>query len=150
MNRFENFTVNERGILIDNDSIPVSPEEEEQFYMLHTFIRMMVGNFAFTTRQNTHNDTTLNSALAISFNTPIPEQVVEPVPIVTLTNEDSILEKIILSDECVICMTNYPSIMMYDCGHTCICDECSHDKAMEKITKCPICRTKLTKILRLE
>ena len=51
-------------------------------------------------------------------------------------------EKIFKEDECVICLTNPPNILFCNCGHLCVCVECS--KTGESLEKCPICKTENT------
>ena len=45
------------------------------------------------------------------------------------------------SDECVLCLTNSPNILFCNCGHICICIECSKIKTL---LICPICKTENT------
>ena len=49
------------------------------------------------------------------------------------------------SDECVICLTEPPNVLFCNCGHICICEECSK---IECLKECPICKTENT-ILRI-
>ena len=49
------------------------------------------------------------------------------------------------SDECVICLTEPPNVLFCNCGHLCLCAECSKIKCFEE---CPICKTEKT-ILRI-
>ena len=49
-------------------------------------------------------------------------------------------------DKCVICLTNPSNILFCNCGHICVCEECS--KTGESLENCPICKTKNT-ILRI-
>ena len=51
-------------------------------------------------------------------------------------------EKIFKENECVICLTNPPNIFFCNCGHLCVCEECS--KTGESLEKCPICKTENT------
>ena len=51
------------------------------------------------------------------------------------------------SNECVICLTNSPNILSCNCGHICICIECSKIK---NLRICPICKTENTIIRKLE
>ena len=55
-------------------------------------------------------------------------------------------EKTFKEDNCVICLTNPPNVLYYNCGHQVLCEECS--KTGENLEKCPICKTKNT-ILRI-
>ena len=48
-------------------------------------------------------------------------------------------EKIFKEDVCVICLTNPSNILFCNCGHLCVCEECS--KTGESLEKCPICKT---------
>ena len=49
------------------------------------------------------------------------------------------------SEECVICLTNQPIILFCNCGHLCLCVECSKIKSF---TECPICKTR-NEIIRI-
>ena len=40
-------------------------------------------------------------------------------------------------DECVICLTNPPSVLFCNCGHISICAECDQVKSLNV---CPICK----------
>ncbi|EGC37632.1 hypothetical protein DICPUDRAFT_149727 [Dictyostelium purpureum] len=53
-------------------------------------------------------------------------------------------EKDQLKDQnsCVICVTNTPNILLLPCRHSSICSECS-----TKLTRCPLCRSEITKTL---
>ena len=42
------------------------------------------------------------------------------------------------SDECMICLTNSPNILLCNCGHICICEKCDETNPL-KI--CPTCKT---------
>ena len=53
-------------------------------------------------------------------------------------------EKIFKEDDCVICLTNPPNILFCNCGHLCVCEECS--KTGESLEKCPICKTENTNL----
>ena len=52
--------------------------------------------------------------------------------------------KIFKEDECVICLTNPPNILFCNCGHLCVCEECS--KTGKSLEKCPICKTENTNL----
>ena len=54
-------------------------------------------------------------------------------------------EKTFKESECVICLTEPSNVLFCNCGHICICIECS--KKGESLEKCPICKTENT-ILR--
>ena len=45
------------------------------------------------------------------------------------------------SDECVICLTNPPSVLFCNCGHLCLCVECEEVKSLKV---CPVCKTENT------
>ena len=66
----------------------------------------------------------------------------------TYNNKNKIIniEKICKENECVICLTNPSNILFCNCGHLCVCKECS--KTGESLEKCPICKTENT-ILRI-
>ena len=46
------------------------------------------------------------------------------------------------SDECVICLTEPPNVLFCNCGHMCLCAECSKIECFEE---CPICKTEKKK-----
>tara|TARA_Y100000389_G_scaffold205137_1_gene263875 strand:- start:2662 stop:3081 length:420 start_codon:yes stop_codon:yes gene_type:complete len=51
-----------------------------------------------------------------------------------------------IEPECVICMSCEPDYGTFvPCGHCCICKECN--KKMVKKDECPLCRTKIIKII---
>ena len=47
-------------------------------------------------------------------------------------------DKSFKSNECVICLTNPPSVLFCNCGHVCICEECDREKSLNT---CPVCKT---------
>ena len=57
-------------------------------------------------------------------------------------------EKIFKEDKCVICLTNPSNILFCNCGHICVCEECS--KTGESLEKCPICKNENTNIRIIE
>ena len=57
-------------------------------------------------------------------------------------------EKNFKEDECVICLTNPPNILFCNCGHLCVCEECS--KTGESLEKCPVCKTENTSLRIIE
>ena len=48
-------------------------------------------------------------------------------------------------EECVICLENKNNVLFCNCGHICVCDKCI---LLQRLTKCPCCKTKNT-ILRI-
>ena len=46
-------------------------------------------------------------------------------------------------DKCIICLTNPPNILFCNCGHQCLCKECSE---MKHLDRCLICKTKNTNL----
>ena len=68
-----------------------------------------------------------NNELIVSHEVPIPE---EP----KIIN----LFKIFKSDECIVCMTNKPSVLFCNCGHVSYCLNCYKIKSF---FVCPICKT---------
>ena len=50
-------------------------------------------------------------------------------------------EQTFLSDECVICLNNPPTVLFCNCGHIAICVECNKTKSLNN---CPICKTENT------
>ena len=45
------------------------------------------------------------------------------------------------TDECVICLTNPPSVLFCNCGHVCVCDECDTLGYLEVCPKCRVIST---------
>ena len=66
----------------------------------------------------------------------------------TYNNNNKIIntENFFKENECIICLTNPPNILFCNCGHLCVCKECS--KTGGSLEKCPICKTENT-ILRI-
>ena len=50
-------------------------------------------------------------------------------------------EKTFKSDECVICLSNPPNVLLCNCGHLCLCKKCNKTK---RLGNCPICKTEST------
>ena len=48
------------------------------------------------------------------------------------------LEKSFKSNECVICLTNPPNVLFYNCGYIPICERCEEVKSLKN---CPVCNT---------
>ena len=46
-------------------------------------------------------------------------------------------------DRCCICLANDSSVILVPCGHKCLCNDCV-DQQQEQLTKCPICRQKIS------
>ena len=67
-----------------------------------------------------------------------------------LNNNKKIInaENFFKEDECAICLTNPPNILFCNCGHLCVCEECS--KTGESLEKCPICKTENTNLRIIE
>ena len=65
----------------------------------------------------------------------------------TLKNNAITINKIktFKTDECVICLENKNNVLFCNCGHICVCKKCVE---IERLTKCPVCKTKNT-ILRI-
>ncbi|CAF1136957.1 unnamed protein product [Adineta steineri] len=42
-------------------------------------------------------------------------------------------------DRCCICLTNKSSVILFSCGHKCLCNDCA-DQQQEQLTRCPLCR----------
>ena len=51
-----------------------------------------------------------------------------------------------VSDSCVICLSEPPTLFFTSCGHRCICMECKNKLDLHKIIKCPLCR-KINRII---
>ena len=47
-------------------------------------------------------------------------------------------EQTFKSDECVICLTNSPTVLFCNCGHLCLSVECDEVKSLKT---CPVCKT---------
>ena len=56
-------------------------------------------------------------------------------------------EQTFKEDECVICLTEPPNVLFCNCGHLCLCAECSKIECFEE---CPICKTENTIIRIIE
>ena len=52
------------------------------------------------------------------------------------------LKKTFKRDECVICFDREPNVLFAECGHIWVCKECEETHPS---TKCPCCRTKISK-----
>ena len=50
-------------------------------------------------------------------------------------------DKSFKSDECVIYLTNPPSVLFCNCGHISVCAECDKVKSLNT---CPVCKTETT------
>lgn len=53
-----------------------------------------------------------------------------------------------MSNTCVICFGAQKTYACIPCGHRCICNSCFQN-ARKMIVKCPICRIKVTQILKI-
>ena len=49
-------------------------------------------------------------------------------------------------EQCVICLEKEPKVLFCNCGHICICDECS----VKKLDNCPVCKKKNTNLRIIE
>lgn len=61
-----------------------------------------------------------------------------------VSNVDLSTLRVFSVDECVICMSSIPNVILVPCGHQCCCSECY--KAMAKLASCnscPLCRRKI-------
>ncbi|UJR29673.1 hypothetical protein I4U23_017221 [Adineta vaga] len=45
-------------------------------------------------------------------------------------------------DRCCICLTNKSSVILFSCGHKCLCNDCA-DQQEEQLPRCPLCRQDL-------
>ena len=43
---------------------------------------------------------------------------------------------------CIICLTNSRNVVLLNCGHICVCHDCS-----KQLTSCPICRSQIEKVV---
>ena len=50
------------------------------------------------------------------------------------------LEKPRNTNECVVCLTNYPNILFFPCLHWCVCEECEETQPFRT---CPYCRSEI-------
>ena len=48
------------------------------------------------------------------------------------------------SRDCVVCLTNPREVILLDCGHICVCLDCS--QAIPEPKKCPVCRADIERI----
>jgi len=51
--------------------------------------------------------------------------------------------------DCVICLENPKTHVIFDCMHLCLCDECVEPYAEKRQKKCPICTKKITRVARI-
>ena len=49
------------------------------------------------------------------------------------SEDESITLKTFREDNCVICLTNKPGILFYDCVHLCVCHECEKGKPFKNV-----------------
>tara|TARA_Y100000389_G_C17096185_1_gene333695 strand:- start:16 stop:456 length:441 start_codon:yes stop_codon:yes gene_type:complete len=49
-------------------------------------------------------------------------------------------------EECVICLSNNPSVTFIPCGHYCTCYDCYSYMINNYNTNCPICRSNISKV----
>ena len=68
---------------------------------------------------------------------PKPEPEPEPEPIPPSPKKDN---------ECIICMTNPPTIILAPCGHRCYCASC-YESTKSKLNECPICRKTIEAVI---
>ena len=53
----------------------------------------------------------------------------EPVPLISSFRERS----------CVLCLSEKPKVLFYDCRYICVCQECEE---RNPVSRCPVCRTR--------
>ena len=65
------------------------------------------------------------------------------------------MHKTFKSEECIICLTKPPNVLFCNCGHLCVCEECSGVNEINTLSdlrnepiKCPLCKTE-NRILRI-
>ena len=57
-----------------------------------------------------------------------------------LEDNYTIPEKIYISQECCACMDSECEIVLVDCGHLCLCQDCSE---VYNSNECPLCRSNI-------
>ena len=53
------------------------------------------------------------------------------------------LKRVYKQEECSICLTNEPTVVFFQCGHSCLCDECLRDidaGSTRAEKRCYLCR----------
>lgn len=60
--------------------------------------------------------------------------------------EEKTIYDIFMSDECVICLSEQPNVLIFPCRHKCICTSCS----LKIEDNCPVCRRPIEYLLRLQ
>ena len=70
---------------------------------------------------------------------------------VTQIQEKVTFEKIYENDEteCIVCMENEHDVILFKCGHYCLCNVCA-TKIKESSGKCPMCRADIDIIVTLD
>lgn len=87
----------------------------------------------------------LNLAMELS----MKEQYKDFIPDEQLVDDMAALS--IEKKKCVICMDKNPNVAFISCGHVVACDKCADNlmKNQYAYNKCPVCRQKITRILRI-
>ncbi|KXS16804.1 hypothetical protein M427DRAFT_133880 [Gonapodya prolifera JEL478] len=53
------------------------------------------------------------------------------------------LENVEEAEDCVVCLSKKPSIILLNCGHYCLCESCSGE-----LDRCPVCRQPIARRIR--
>ena len=61
-------------------------------------------------------------------------------------DDDTPIETRFVSDECSICLTAKPDIIILPCLHQSVCSQCEE---VGKLTKCPTCRKKINRKIKI-
>jgi Mg-chelatase subunit ChlD len=59
--------------------------------------------------------------------------------IVDVVTDDTSTMATTTGDRCCICLSNKSSVILFSCGHKCLCNDCA-DQQQEQLTRCPLCR----------
>jgi Zinc finger, C3HC4 type (RING finger) len=57
-------------------------------------------------------------------------------------------EKLLRSNKCCVCKDKVPNVVIYACGHKCLCFNCSLSFTKNRST-CPICRKTIADVIRV-
>lgn len=51
--------------------------------------------------------------------------------------------------DCVVCMDNPKSHVIFNCAHLCLCDECADEYKKKPKAQCPMCEKKVVKVVKI-
>lgn len=114
-----------------------------------------IPNISPNTPQNPHNDQLYKNhndlkkaeqdgfnrdELEIALELSLKEQYKEFIP------DDDTLNSLSSKNDCILCYSQKADVAFVDCGHMIVCSDCG--KKLDK-KKCPICRRKILKLLKI-